>query len=167
MRSHKTRSTRDRSIPRSSQKGVSTKSSISQLTFLNFIILIGFCILTAGPIVHYKLPWRRISWQSLSTKYRSSWDFSPTPTPPISVFHRRKISFRRRGSELQPAAIVAPLCSASCCCNGSVGLNWHTACIYLVPGTYFHPSAGGWQLCSTTRLPSAVLTPTVEPRPEK
>ena len=38
MRSHKTRSTRDRSIPHSLQKGVPTKSSISQLTFFYFII---------------------------------------------------------------------------------------------------------------------------------
>ena len=36
MRSHKTRSTRDRSIPRSLQRRVSTNSSISQLTFFNF-----------------------------------------------------------------------------------------------------------------------------------
>ena len=35
MRSHKTRSTRDRSIPHSLQRWPSTKSSISQLTFVN------------------------------------------------------------------------------------------------------------------------------------
>ena len=40
MRSHKTRSTRDRSIPRSLQRWVSTKCSISRLTFLHFIIYI-------------------------------------------------------------------------------------------------------------------------------
>ena len=39
MRLHKTRSTRDRSIPRSLQGSVSTKSSISQLTFFHFIIM--------------------------------------------------------------------------------------------------------------------------------
>ena len=39
MRLDKTRSTRDRSIPRSLQRWVSTKSSISQLTFFRFIIV--------------------------------------------------------------------------------------------------------------------------------
>ena len=38
MRSHKTRSARDRSIPHSWQMWVSTKSSISQLTFFYFIM---------------------------------------------------------------------------------------------------------------------------------
>ena len=40
MRSHETPSTRDRSIPRRLRRWVSTKSSISQLTFLNFIVLL-------------------------------------------------------------------------------------------------------------------------------
>ena len=39
MRSHKTRGTRDRSISHSLQRWVSTKSSISQLTFFYFIIM--------------------------------------------------------------------------------------------------------------------------------
>ena len=40
MRSRKTRSTRDRGIPRSMRILVSTKCSISQLTFFNFIIIL-------------------------------------------------------------------------------------------------------------------------------
>ena len=40
MRSHKSRSTRDLSIPRSLQGGGSTESSISQLSFIDVIILI-------------------------------------------------------------------------------------------------------------------------------
>ena len=39
MRPHKTRSTRDRSIPRSLQRLVSMKSSISQLTFFFYFVL--------------------------------------------------------------------------------------------------------------------------------
>ena len=39
--------------------------------------------------------------------------------------------------------------SASCCCNGSVGLNWNTTCIWYVevwePKIDFYPSAGGFE----------------------
>ena len=59
-RLHKTRSTRDRSIPRSVQRWVSTKSSISQLTFFHFRIHVApFCC--SKPIAYCTYHWNNLA----------------------------------------------------------------------------------------------------------
>ena len=69
MRSHKTRSTRDRSIPRSLRRQDSTKSSISQLTFFHLII---YTRHNARSALLYKMEWNTLEehhWLTYFVRY--------------------------------------------------------------------------------------------------